>query len=92
MLFSYKFDEFEKRPRFCLAALFIIQAILFFLKKQLQNKYSVDLLGCSNFFIEIFCFYPLQSQAYSLFYVYKSFVHAAPRRQKQRFHKSNFRF
>ena len=42
-------------PMFCFAALFIIQAILFLLKKYRQNTNSVDLLGCNNyFFIKVF--------------------------------------
>ena len=41
-----------KMPMFCFAALFIIQAILcFFLKEYRQNADSVDLLGCSNYFL-----------------------------------------
>ena len=50
----------------------------FFLKKNKQNTDSVELLGCNNhYFIEVFiCLQPLQSQAYSLIYVYKSSVDA----------------
>ena len=38
-------------PMFSFPALFLIQALLFFLKKYRQNTDIVDLLGCSKYFL-----------------------------------------